>query len=288
MRKAEGAMTREGEPISGEVAPEIIEHYQHLRDEQQRLMAGRGLLEYLRTQELIRRYLADDLQRILDVGGGAGIHAAWLAGDGHQVHLIDPVPRHVEQAGEVAAGLDQPFTAGLGDARQLDQPDESVDVVLLLGPLYHLTEESDRVQALSEARRVLAPGGLVFAAGITRFGSLFDGLARGYIFDPEFRAIVERDLEDGQHRNPSDNPGWFTTAFFHHPDQLEDEARRAGLKVRELFGIEGLAGLLPSLDERFEDPEDIEVILASARATESEPSLRGLGNHLLLVAERQA
>ncbi|MFC5264710.1 class I SAM-dependent methyltransferase [Kribbella qitaiheensis] len=74
---------------------------------------------------------------ILDVGGATGVHARWLAADGYSVTLVDPVVEHVEKA--AAVGM---FAAVVGDARQLDQADDSVDVTLLLGPLYHLTRGS--------------------------------------------------------------------------------------------------------------------------------------------------
>jgi hypothetical protein len=144
----------------------------------------------------------------------------------------------------------------------------------------------DRVRALAEARRVLRDGGLVFAAAISRFASLFDGLSRGFLFEPGFRAIVDRDLTDGQHRNPTERPGWFTTAYFHHPDELEAEAGAAGLAVRELVGVEGLAGWLPGLEARWDDAGDREAILHAARVVEREQVLRGLSSHLLLIGER--
>jgi hypothetical protein len=131
---------------------------------------------------------------------------------------------------------------------------------------------------------VLRPGGLVFGAAISRFASFFDGLARGSLFDPAFRAIVQQDLRDGQHRNPTSHPRWFTTAYFHHPDELANEARQAGLTVHAVLGVEGMAGWRFELAERWDDPAAREVILAAARATESEPSLRGLSAHLLLIA----
>ena len=84
------------------------------------------------------------------------------------------------------------WSATLGDARKLAFPDRSADAVLLLGPLYHLTERADRLAALREARRVLRPGGVVFAAAISRFASLLDGLARDLLDDPDFRPIRDR------------------------------------------------------------------------------------------------
>ncbi len=264
----------------------IRAYYERRVAEGQRLVQGLGRVEFLRVQELVRRHLPDGPLRILDVGGAAGVHASWLAGDGHAVRLVDPVPLHIEQARRTAAGLDRSFTATLGDARDLPVDDGSVAVVLMFGPLYHLVDETDRMRALAEARRVLAPGGLLFAIGISRFASLFDGLANGMLFDPEFRRIAQRDLVDGQHRNPTDRPGWFATAFFHHPDQLESELTGAGFDVRALYGVQGVAGWLLPVAEHLDDPADLEVVLESARAVESEPSLRGVSPHLLAVASR--
>jgi SAM-dependent methyltransferase len=193
------------------------------------------------------------------------------------------VPRHVEQVRRRTA-RHRSITAELGDARNLSAGTGSFDAVLLFGPLYHLTERADRVRALQEAARVVSPGGVVFAAAISRFGSLFDGLARGFLFDPEFRPIVERDLREGQHRNPQRRPHWFTTAYFHHPDELRAELERANLEVVELVGVEGLAGWLPQLSQRWHNPADRELIVWSACVVEAEPSLLALSGHLLAVA----
>jgi SAM-dependent methyltransferase len=269
-----------------DVAADIVAYYEDHRPETARITAGLGALELERTQEVLRRHLPAPPARVLDVGGGEGVHAQWLAADGYAVHLVDPVPVHVEQAAAAARRAARPYTVARGDARALAERDATFDVVLLLGPLYHLTDEADRLRALREARRVVRTGGLVCVAAISRFASLFDGLARGFLFDPDFRAIVERDLDCGQHRNPQARPHWFTTAFFHHPHQLVDEAQRAGLAVRELVGVEGMAGWIGALAARFDDPADRAVILAAARATEREPTLAGLSAHLLLVAER--
>jgi len=262
-------------------AEAILRHYRAIREEE-RITAGLGQLELLRTQTILRRHLPSPPARLLDVGGATGVHAAWLAEDGHDVHVVDLASHHVEM---VRATLDSlGVTAEVGDARQLALPDSSFDGALLFGPLYHLTDRSDRIQALREARRVVRPGGLVAVAAISRFASLFDGLARGFLFDPEFKPIVDRDLQEGQHRNPHDRPHWFTTAYFHHPHELREEIEEAGLGVVDLVGVEGLGGWLGYLGDRWDTVDGREVILYAAQAVESEPSLLGLSAHLLAIA----
>jgi SAM-dependent methyltransferase len=263
---------------------EVVAHYEEI-DEGRRITEGFGQLELLRTQEIVRRHLRGSALRVLDVGGGKGVHAAWLAQDGHHVHLIDMVPGHVEAARtlQIAAGR---ITGEVGDARQLPVDDATFDAALLLGPLYHLVEREDRLRAFAEAGRAVRPGGVVFAAAISRFASLFDGLARHFLFDPQFRSIVEDDLRDGQHRNPERRPQWFTTAYFHRPEELGEEVIEAGLQPVELVGVEGLAGWLSNLAGRWEDERDRDAILYAARVIEREPSLAGLSAHLLMVCRR--
>jgi SAM-dependent methyltransferase len=264
--------------------PEIVQHYEKI-DEGRRITEGLGQLELFRTQEVLTRYLPAEPSSILDIGGATGVHASWLASRGHSVHVVDLMAHHVEAAARLE-GEPGRITAEAGDARRLPVADQAFDAALLLGPLYHLTEREDRLRAWAEARRAVRAGGYVFAAAISRFASLFDGLARGFLFDPAFREIAEGDLRDGQHRNPNDAPHWFTTAYFHHPDEFRQEADAAGLDVVAVLGVEGLAGWLPQLDERWATPEGREAILFSAARTESEPSLSGLSAHLIAVARR--
>ncbi len=121
-------------------------------------------------------------------------------------------------------------------------------------------------------------------AAINRFASLFDGLARGFLFDSSFQKIVERDLTEGQHRNPDNRPHWFTTAYLHEPEQLHEELQGVSLEVVELVGLEGLAGWLTNLGAQWETEDGRESILYAARAIESTPSLLGLSAHLLAIA----
>lgn len=209
-------------------------------DEASRLETGPFQLERERTRELLARHLPPPPAAVLDVGGGPGAHAVWLASRGYEVHLVDVVPRHVEQARQRPAGAPALASAEVGDARALGRPDAWCEVVLLLSPLYHLTSRADRLVALREARRVLRPGGRLFAAVISRFASLLDALVQR-IDDPRFSVIVTRDLADGQHRNPTDRIQFFTKAYFHRPEELKAELEEAGLAEVTLFAIEGRA-----------------------------------------------
>jgi SAM-dependent methyltransferase len=268
--------------------PEMAAHYE-AGVEEPRLAEGSGRLEFARTCDLIRRHVPPPPAVVLDVGGGPGVYACWLARLGYEVRLIDAVPLHVEQARAASARQpDRPLAgATVGDARRLDRPDGSADAVLLLGPLYHLTERADRLAAWREARRVLRPGGVVLAAAISRFASTLDGLRQGLFDDPAFAAIAEQDLRDGQHRNPTGDPRYFTTTYFHKPEELKEEAEEAGLRHEATLGVEGPGWLLQDFDRWWDDERRRERLLAVARALEAEPALLGVSAHLLAVARKE-
>jgi SAM-dependent methyltransferase len=235
---------------------------------------------------LIQRY-APPPGVVVDVGGAAGAYALWLAKAGYAVHLLDPVPRLVVEAQRLSAAAERPLVScRVGDARALDVPAESADVVLLLGPLYHLTDSGDRARALQEAARVLKPGGRVFAAAISRWASALGGLARDLLQDPQFASIVEQDLRDGQHRNPTERLDYFTTAYFHRPEELAAEVRGCGLAVDGVYGLEGPGWILPDIAERVEDAQRRASLLLVARMLETEPSILGSSAHLLAIARR--
>jgi len=264
----------------------IAAHYE-LGFERDRLFReGVPRLELTRTLELLDRFLPTAPARLIDVGGGPGAYAAIWAREGYDVHLYDVMDLHVRQARQAAdAQPEHPFTAQVADARSIPEPDASADAVVLLGPLYHLTEQTQRAAALLEARRILKPGGVVAAVGISRFSILLDGLWQGWLSDPLFRGLAERDLVDGQHRNPDPAryPQWFTTAYFHRPEELMDEVRGAGFDTVSLHGVEGPGWLR---QEHWSDPDQHEQMLFAARALESEPSLSGLSPHLLAVGTK--
>ncbi|MCA2212227.1 class I SAM-dependent methyltransferase [Jidongwangia harbinensis] len=259
--------------------PEIMAFYQR-GGERDRLATGPGRLEFLRTRDVLGRVLPAAPATVLDVGGATGAYAEPLARDGYRVHVVDPVSGHVSLAA-ARPGV----TAAVGDARTLPAADRSADVVLLLGPLYHLPDRADRVTAWREAARVLRPGGLVVAATISRYASLFAGFVTDVIADPRFEALVDGALVDGAHRNADPAGPWLVTAYFHHPDEIAAEAADAGLAVQRRFAVEGplwMSG--PRLDDILDRPDRTAQLLAKMRLVEEDPTLFGASSHLLSVA----
>ena len=85
------------------------------------------------------------------------------------------------------------------------------------------------------------------------------------------KSLLTQDLKEGQHRNPGQRPDWWTTAYFHHPDEFRAAVTEGGLVIQELVGLEGLAMSLPQLASRWANPDDREAILWSARGSTPRP-----------------
>lgn len=264
----------------------LLRYYTEEFSEADRLLTGPNALEFIRTQDILERYLPPPPAVILDVGGGPGIYTCRLLSMGYEVHLIDPVPLHIEQANKAIAEVsgEKVASATLGSATSLERDDSSSDAVLFMGPLYHLTDKKDREQALGEAHRVLKPGGFFFGIGISRFASLIDGLNRGLLADPQFTDIVSRDLQEGQHRNPTDNPEYWTDAYFHHPEELEEEVLEAGFQVEALIAIEGFGWALNDFDSLWKNEELRKRILEFLRTVETDKSIIGASPHIAVLA----
>jgi SAM-dependent methyltransferase len=264
---------------------EVLDYYDRFPEES-RLASGPFKLEFERTKDMLTRFLPPAPARVIDVGGAAGTYSAWLTERGYDVHLIDATPRLVVEARQRNATLRKPIASiSLGDARSLPEPDRSAAVVIIMGPLYHLPSSGDRLTALREAHRVLTPGGTVVTAAISRYASALDGLARK-VLDPAFLRIRDQDLIDGQHRNPTDTLNYFTTAYFHRPEDLRAELEEAGFSAVEVMGVEGVAWMFADFESRWADEALRQDILNVARAVEAEPSIVGVSAHLLGIGRK--
>ncbi len=257
---------------------DVVDHYEDRYDEHTRLEADAvGRLELIRTRIILDRHLPEPPAAILDIGGGPGVYAAALAEDGYDVELMDIVPRHIRQATE------RGVRAQLANALDLPVGSNTQDAVLLMGPLYHLQERDDRIAALREAMRVARPSAPVIAAAISRYAPAINGLDVGFIDDPAFAGLLEGVTRTGRHVNPTGNPDYFTTAYFHLPDDLGREAQEAGLERVEVLAVEGIGWVAGDLADRLDDELSRRKLLRLLEQLEREPAILGASPHLLAI-----
>ena len=265
--------------------------YQKAYNEEGRM--ERNPLEFIRCKEIISRYLRVGPMEIADIGGAAGAFSYWLAAlaspagaaEGHNVHLLDFTPLHIEQAKRKGKKLGVALASyHCADARSLPFADNSLDMALLMGPLYHLQDRDDRLQCLTEASRALKPGGVLLCGAISRYASLVDGFKHSDVNDPKFIDILDRDLATGLHE-PGDT-SYFTTAFLHTPGELAAEVAEAGFEDIELIAVEGFANAMDS-HAILKNKKQRELLLEYIRRTERVPELMGISGHFFAVGRKQ-
>ena len=258
----------------------IRRYYAAHFDEEARLVSrsAAGQVELARVRQLVERRLAP-ASAVLDVGGATGVHARWLAEQGHRVTLVDPVPEQVAGASRVGS-----FSAVVGDARRLELPDGTFDAVLLFGPLYHLRSRADRLTALHEAARVLRPGGHVFAAGISRMVAATEvTVLAGFEVPADALATL---LRTGEKSPEIEGPaGGFPGGHFHTAAELADELATAGFGDVEVVGVEGPGSF--GLELLAPDDEVAAAAVVLAEHAQRHPLAADLSGHLLAVARRR-
>ena len=241
-------------------------------------------LEKTRTQQIVLQYLKPGMT-IADIGGASGTYSFWLHDMGYEVHLLDAAEFHIEAAIKISKEKNKLLgSILLGDARSLPYSENQFGLVLLFGPLYHLQQKTDRIRAITEAKRVLKPGGVLLATTISRYASLLDGFWQNFIDDPEFEKIMEQDITHGNHFNTTGNPFYFTEAHFHNQEEIEEEFTLAGFPHFSIKAIEGFGWLVPGFMDRWKDEIWKKKLLQYIQQTDSDPVMIGISAHVMTAA----
>jgi SAM-dependent methyltransferase len=232
---------------------------------------------------------------IYDIGGGYGEYAWWLTDKGYIVHLYDLSEKNIDMSAQLAESYPGCSLAhsAVADARNIPEPDESADAILLFGPLYHIVAYEQRQLAMGECMRLLKLGGFLFSAAITRYATTLwavttYGTKNELLGDPDFLEMIARELKDGQHiKKPATAYTGMGRSFFHLPDELKQEIIDAGFEEADVRGVIGPAWLVPNIDEQWQDDTRREHILHIVRMLEKEESIMGLSTHLVAIARKQ-
>lgn len=265
-----------------------IEVFYNKASEETRLNKGMGIFEFERIKTLIEKYVPSHPSKIIDVGGGTGKYSEWLAKKGHEVYLIEPVPKHIQIARDRASKLKNKYTVQLGEARNLDFPDNFADIVILHGPLYHLQKKEDREKAILEARRVVKRGGIILGFSINYTASTLVGLLQGLIHKNSFFNMCKEELTTGIHNPPDDFPWLLAEAYYHKPNELKDEFLKQDLTYINTYAVEGMVWLdkdyfLNILDMKRRNP-----LLELIQLTENDTNLLPFSPHMMIAVKKQS
>ncbi len=256
-----------------------LNEYYNGYDEEGRLLSRHGNVEYLTTMKFIERYLTDGA-RILEVGAGTGRYSHALAQKGYAVDAVELIEHNIEIF-KSKITLDEKISIRQGNAIDLSHiNDNSYDITLLLGPMYHLYTEADKLSALSEAVRVTKQGGIIFVAYCMGDASVLQyGFGRGII-----RELIEKCMLD---------PETFDT--FSHPWDLFELCRKENIDaLRTCFDVDQLHfvatdGYASHMRERLAemDEDTYALFIKYHLATCERPDMIGYSNHTLDIFKKK-
>jgi len=245
--------------------------------------------EFALTLRALAEHLPPAPAHVLDCGGGPGRYAIELARNGYAVTLFDLSPGCLQLAQEKAAETGVTLASfEQGSATDLSCfPANSFDAVLLMGPLYHLLEESERRQVAAEAYRVLRPGGPLLAAFITRYAPLRYVAANAPNWPMGNPELLQSLLEVGN-LPPRGEAGAAFVAHFAHPDAAVSLVQGAGFDVAAVLGVEGVVSMLEEYEGGVNtlDGAAWETWVELNWRVAPDPTLHGGVEHLLVVGRK--
>lgn len=258
---------------------EIENWYDNDYEEWSRLERHR--IEFEITKRYLDEYIMGKELEIFDIGGGPGRYSFYLAEKGHKVTLLDLSQNNIDIAKEKSKEMGIHLEGYIkGNALELGFHDKKYDVILLMGPLYHLINESDRRKAVEEALQHLKAGGIIIAAFISKYAPIQDALSYLRLHDGEIESIL------GYLENGINNGGTgFTTAYFTGIEEAQKLMRDFGLEQLAFAGVENILGskekeilLLPE--------EEISRWLEIGYALSKDTNLMGTSQHFLYIGKK--
>jgi len=268
--------------------------------EKNRLRTGIGRIEFERTKEILLERLPEPPAVIYDIGGAYGEYSWWLASLGYEVYLFDLSETNIRMSEELAAEYPgvRLKSAIACDVRSIPCPDKSADAILLMGPLYSITEYEERILAIKESHRLLKDDGLLFSAALTPYSVLVSRLAvyheddtkkRKELDDPAVISMINRALVDGCYINPERKiANGIGSSHLHTAKELRSELLSGGFETLSVHGVMGGAWLAPNLDELLENKETREVLMNTVRMLDTHEEIIGLSGHMLAVSRKKA
>ncbi|MEO0902949.1 MAG: class I SAM-dependent methyltransferase [Bacteroidota bacterium] len=246
-----------------------------------------GVFEFERIKTLIEKYIPNTSAKIIDVGGGTGKYSEWLAKKGHQVHLVEPVSKHLGIARKRVSKLKNKFSIHWGESRNLEFPNNFADLIILHGPLYHLQNQKDRDLTIQEAKRVTKSNGIILAFAINYTASTLVGLLNGLIYKKTFFQMCKEELKTGIHNPPDDFPWLLAEAYYHNPKKLREDFVSQGLTHLNTYAVEGMAWLDKDFFVNISNEKRKKTLMELVELTENDPYLLSLSPHMMIATRKE-
>lgn len=262
----------------------VVESYENYKEENRLTTNNARKIEFITTTKILNEIISSKC-KILDCAAGTGVYAFWLAEKGHDVTATDITPRHINIMNQTLAKTKHSIHTAVLDATDMSVfEDETFDVVLNMGPFYHLITEEQREKCLSECYRVLKKGGLLVTAYIPRY-YVFQYVAMS---DEKYldSALAKQLVETGVLRH-DDKKCFWTDTYYSSKEEMEAVYNRHNLKIVDHFAQDGLAPLLHEKVDNWNE-EQFKIWCDYHYSICRENSILGSSNHVVIIGEKFA
>ena len=260
----------------------VVDSYENYREEDRLTTNNARRIEFVTTTRILDEVISEK-SKILDCAAGTGIYAFWLADKGHEVTATDITPRHADLINQTLANKKYNMNTSVLDATDMSCFDDaSFDVVLNMGPFYHLITEEQREKCLKECLRVLKKDGLLVTAYIPRY----------YVFqyivvsnEKYLDAHLAKQLIETGVLKHDDEKCFWTDTYYSSKEEMKSVYEKYGLKVVDHFAQDGLTPLLAKKVDTWNDAQ-FKIWCDYHYSVCREESVLGASNHVVIIGKK--